>query len=143
VILGDGELNEGSIWEACLVAAAKKLDNLVAVVDRNGFQANMKTEELIPLEPLTDKLRAFGWAGREVRGHDFDDLDAAFAALPIESGRPNFVIAHTVRGKGVPSLEGRADRWFARFDSGEVDALIEELHTGSSRAQLGEGMVVR
>lgn len=143
VILGDGELNEGSIWEACLVAAAKKLDNLVAVVDRNGFQANMKTEDLIPLEPLTDKLRAFGWAGREVRGHDFNDLDQAFAAFPIESGRPNFVIAHTVRGKGVPSLEGRADRWFARFDQGEVDALIEELHSGSSKAQLGEGMVVR
>lgn len=143
VILGDGELNEGSIWEACLVAAAKKLDNLVAVVDRNGFQANMKTEELIPLEPLVDKFRAFGWAGREVRGHDFDDLDRAFAAFPIESGRPNVVIAHTVRGKGVPSLEGRVDRWFARFDPREVDALIEELHSGSSGAQLGEGMVVR
>jgi transketolase len=143
VILGDGELNEGSIWEACLVAAALKLDNLIAVVDRNGFQANMKTEQLIPLEPLVDKLRAFGWAGREAEGHDFDDLDDAFAQLPAVAGRPTFIVARTVRGKGVPSLEGRVDRWFARFNHTEVEMLIEELHTGSARAQLAEGMVVR
>lgn len=143
VLLGDGELNEGSVWEACLVASALKLDNLIAVVDRNGFQANMATERLIPLEPLGDKLRAFGWAGREAQGHDFRDLDQAFSGLPYEAGRPSFIVAQTMRGKGVPSLEGRVDRWFARFDQNEVDALIAELRTGSSLARLGEGMVVR
>lgn len=143
VVLGDGELNEGSIWEACLVAAALKIDNLVAVVDRNGYQANMRTEDLIPLEPLAEKFRAFGWAGREADGHDFSDLDDAFARFPIYPGRPSFIVAQTVRGKGVPSLEGRVDRWFARFNQAEVEALVQELHSGTARAELGEGMVVR
>src|SRR5262249_39708600 len=74
VVLGDGEMDEGSIWEGLLVAAAKKIDNLVVVVDRNEFQANIRTEELIPLEPLPAKLEAFGWAVRDCDGHDFSSL---------------------------------------------------------------------
>src|SRR5262249_12147978 len=68
VVLGDGELNEGSVWEACLVAAALRIKNLVAIVDRNGCQANARTEDLVPLEPLADKFRAFGWDCRSVDG---------------------------------------------------------------------------
>src|SRR5262249_4084401 len=82
VLLGDGELDEGSVWEAALVAAAQKLDNLVAIVDRNEFQANLRTEELVPLEPLAAKLEAFGFATRTVDGHDFPGLDGVFAELP-------------------------------------------------------------
>ncbi|MBF0507217.1 MAG: transketolase, partial [Nitrospirae bacterium] len=82
VILGDGELNEGSNWEACLVASAHKLDNLIVVIDRNGLQANRKTEDLIPLEPLEAKFRAFGLAPETVDGHDFVKLDELFLRIP-------------------------------------------------------------
>ena len=88
VVVGDGELDEGSVWEALLVASAKKLDNLVVVVDRNEFQANIRTEELVPLEPLEDKFRAFGASVRTVDGHDFAELESAFATLPREPGGP-------------------------------------------------------
>lgn len=143
VVLGDGELNEGSVWEACLVAAAQRLDNLVAVVDRNGFQANGRTEEILPLAPLDAKFEAFGWAVRRCDGHSFGELDQAFADLPASAGRPTAVIARTVRGKGLPSLENRADRWFADFTAEEVEALLRELH-GAARAELSsEGLVVR
>ncbi|HUL79021.1 MAG TPA: transketolase [Vicinamibacteria bacterium] len=143
VVLGDGELDEGSVWESCLVAAAQRLDNMVAVVDRNGLQANCRTEELVPLEPLPAKFRAFGWACRTVDGHAFADLDEAFAGLPGVSGRPTAIVARTVRGKGVPSLEDRADRWFASFTDFEVEALVRELHGGGPATLVSEGKVVR
>jgi len=143
VILGDGELNEGSVWETMLVAAALRLDNLVAVVDRNEFQANARTEELIPLEPLTHKWSAFGWEVETVNGHDFADLDRAFGSLPLGEGRPCAVIARTVRGKGLPSIEGRAERWFCNVSAGEVDELLAELHGGARAALRAEPMVVR
>ena len=135
VVLGDGELDEGSIWEGCLVAAAHRLDNLVAVVDRNGFQANMRTEELIPLESLEAKFEAFGWTARRIDGHSFEQMEEAFSTLPLSSGRPTVIIADTVRGKGLPSIEQRADRWFVNFTHDEVSALLDELH-GISVASL-------
>jgi transketolase len=143
VVLGDGELDEGSVWEACLVAAAYGLDNLIAVVDRNEMQANVETEELIPLEPLAFKFQSFGWSCRTVDGHSFEALDQAFSALPFTAGRPSVLIARTVRGKGVPSLERRADRWFADFSADEVAALLRELHGESSAAITREGWMVR
>src|SRR5882724_7840001 len=91
VILGDGELDEGSVWEAALVAGAHKLDNLIAIVDRNGYQANVATEELIPLEPFAPKWEAFGWRALRVNGHDFDQLDRAFAELPLQRGKPTVI----------------------------------------------------
>jgi transketolase len=143
VLLGDGELDEGSVWEGALVAAAKGLDNLVAIVDRNAFQANVETERLIPLEPLEDKFRAFGFAARSFDGHDWKDMADVFEQLPAAAGRPSALIARTVRGKGLPSLEARADRWFARFTDAEVAMLLEELH-GNARAELhSETLVVR
>jgi transketolase len=135
VVLGDGELDEGSCWEGFLVAAALGLDNLVVAIDRNGFQANLRTEALIPLEPLGAKLAAFGWSVRVADGHDFRDLDRAFSGLPAVPGAPTIVIAATVRGRGVPSLENRADRWFADFTPAEVEALLAELR-GAPRPEL-------
>lgn len=143
VLLGDGELDEGTIWEGLLVASAKGLDNLVCVVDRNEFQANIRTEDLIPLEPLLPKFEAFGARAVRVDGHSFEALDAAFAALPLAPGRPTVIVAETVRGRGLPSIERRADRWFANFTAEEVTALLAELH-GQSRADLhSETLVVR
>jgi transketolase len=143
VIVGDGELNEGSIWEGALTAAANKVDNLIMVVDRNGFQANMRTEELVPLEPLTDKFRSFGWFVHQADGHDFDDLDQTFTALMTGQGRPNVVIANTQRGKGVPSIADRADRWFCDFSLQEIVELIDELNGKSTAELTSETMVVR
>jgi len=142
-IMGDGELNEGTCWEAVLVANAYKLDNLIFVIDRNQFQANMATEDLIPLEPLHDKFTAFGAAVKRINGHDFDALNDAFSAYPFQAGKLNVVIADTVRGKGLPSIERRADRWFCNFNATEVDDLLKELH-GEHLTQLtSETLVVR
>jgi transketolase len=143
VVLGDGELDEGSIWEAALVATARRLDNLVAIIDRNGFQANIETESLVPLEPLSDKLAAFGFAVRTVDGHSFPALEDAFAGLPAAPGRPTAIIARTVRGRGIPSIEARADRWFMRLAPAEVEALLAELRGGARADLQGEGLVVR
>ena len=143
VITGDGELDEGSNWEALLIAASYKLDNLTIIVDRNAFQANMRTEELIPLEPLDDKFQAFGCQTRRINGHDFQALHEAFSTLPENSGKPQVVIADTIRGKGLPSIQERADRWFCNFSSEEVEELLKELH-GQHQAQLtSETLTVR
>jgi transketolase len=143
VVLGDGELDEGSIWEGFLVASAHKLDNLVCVIDRNEFQANVRTEELIPLEPLGDKLRAFGLTVRGADGHDFHSLADAFSRLPIERHRPSAVIARTVRGKGLPSIERRADRWFCNFTGTEVEMLLAELRGQAEASLTSQTLVVR
>jgi transketolase len=142
-ILGDGELNEGSCWEAVLVANAYKLDNLIFVIDRNQFQANMRTEELIPLEPLKDKFEAFGAAVKRVNGHDFSQLEEAFGTYPFQPGKLNVVIADTVRGKGLPSIEERADRWFCNFSGQEIDQLLLELHGEAATTLTSETLIVR
>lgn len=143
VILGDGELDEGSIWEAALVAGAKKLDNLIAVVDRNHFQANIETEKLIPLNPIADKFEAFGWKVRSCDGHDFDDMEKSFSKIPVEEGKPTVIIAETARGKGLPSIEARADRWFVNFTGEEVEMLLKELHGGKVSELTSETIVAR
>jgi len=141
VITGDGELNEGSVWETLLVANAYKLDNLTIVVDRNQFQANIRTEDLIPLEPLEDKFRAFGCHVQRVDGHSFLRLQEAFAS--VQTGKVNVIIADTVRGKGLPSIEARADRWFCVFSEGEIAQLLEELHGNAEASIESETLVVR
>jgi transketolase len=143
VILGDGELNEGSVWEAMLVAAAKKLDNLIAIVDRNEFQANIRTEELTPLEPLEAKFEAFGWTTKRINGHDFNQMADVFAEFPFKPGSPSIVIADTIRGKGLPSIEARADRWFVNFTHDEVDMLLKELHGEAVSELTSETLMVR
>jgi transketolase len=151
VITGDGELNEGSVWETLLVANAYGLDNLALVVDRNQFQANIRTEELVPLEPLADKFKAFGCEVQRIDGHDYGQLEEAFGraihgsggAIHGSGGKVKVIIADTVRGKGLPSIEARADRWFCAFSGDEVAQLLEELH-GNKEADIeSETLVVR
>jgi transketolase len=143
VILGDGELNEGSVWEGILVASALKLDNIIAVIDRNQFQANCKTEDLIPLESLEKKFEAFKWNVVSCNGHDFNYLDETFTSLHSFSGRPSAVIADTIRGKGLPSIEARADRWFCNFTNEEVDLLLKELYTQEKTELKSDTLIVR
>jgi transketolase len=106
VVLGDGECQEGSIWEAAMTAAHYRLENVVAVVDRNGVQEDGPTEEIMALEPFADKWRSFGWGAVEVDGHDLDALADAFRRVPFAPGKPSVVIARTVKGKGVSFAEG-------------------------------------
>jgi transketolase len=113
VLLGDGELQEGSIWEAAMAASNLGLDNLMAVVDRNGLQLGGETEATMALEPLAARWRAFGWAVREVDGHDPSALGKVL--LATEPDRPVVVLAHTVKGKGLPFIEGRPESHFARL----------------------------
>lgn len=143
VVLGDGELDEGSVWEGLLVASARKLSNLVCVVDRNEFQANVRTEELIPLEPLVPKFEAFGARTVRVNGHDFSDLARGFDVLQDKTEKPTVLVCDTVRGKGLPSIERRADRWFVNFTKDEVRMLLEELHGTSAATLTSETLMVR
>ncbi len=105
VIMGDGEINEGSVWEAAMSAAKHRLDNLVAIVDYNKIQSAGPTAVIQELEPLADKWRAFGFETVEVNGHDVTALEEVLGALPRATGKPTAVICHTVKGKGIPFAE--------------------------------------
>lgn len=128
VMLGDGELNEGSNWEAILYAGSRRLNNLIAIVDRNKLQANVETEKLIKLEPLNNKFRAFGWEVRKTDGNNFEKIHNCFSLLPKNIFKPIVIIAETTRGKGVPSIESRVDKWFAHLTEEEANSLISELY---------------
>lgn len=106
-ILGDGEIEEGQVWEAAMFAAHYKLDNLVAVVDNNGLQIDGKITEVCSPEPITDKFAAFGWHVITMDGHDFDDIDRAFAEAEKISGKPMAIIQKSVKGKGVSFMENQ------------------------------------
>ena len=104
-ILGDGEITEGSIWEASASASNFHLDNLVAIIDRNTLQITGRTEDVMVMEPIEDKFEAFGFAVRWVDGHSIPDMIELFDNFPFEEGKPNLVIAHTVKGKGISFME--------------------------------------
>ncbi|KPL78719.1 transketolase [Ornatilinea apprima] len=108
-LMGDGELTEGSLWEASMSAAHYKLDNLVVIVDRNGLQITGKTEEVMALEPLGQKFEAFGYAVKTVDGNDIPALLNMFSQLPFEPGKPSLILASTVKGKGISFMEHKAD----------------------------------
>jgi transketolase len=127
VLTGDGELQEGSNWEAIMSAAQFRLDNLTAIVDRNGLQQGNATESTMGLEPLPDRWRAFGWSVAEVDGHDVSELARTFDAVPFEAGRPSCVIARTHKGRGVSFIEDRVG-WHHRVPTDEeLAAALEEL----------------
>lgn len=117
VLLGDGELAEGSNWEAALFASHYRLSNLTAIVDSNGLQISGRTREVMNLEPLREKFEAFGWAAREVDGHDLAGLTAVLKE-PLAADRPGVVIARTVKGKGVSFAESVAG-WHHRVPTEE------------------------
>jgi len=104
-IMGDGELTEGSVWEASASAAHYHLDNLVAIIDRNTLQISGRTEKVMGMEPLEEKFTAFGFAVRHVDGNDVAELAALLEGLPFEPGKPNLILAHTVKGRGVSYME--------------------------------------
>jgi transketolase len=127
VLLGDGEVQEGQIWEAAMTAAHYGLDNLVAILDRNRLQIDGHTAEVMSLEPLADKWAAFGWHTLEVDGHDISQLLSAFQACKAVKGRPSMIIAHTVKGKGVSIFEGQAKYHGVAPNPEEYQVALQEL----------------
>lgn len=134
-VLSDGELDEGTNWEAALFAQHHRLDNLTAIVDYNKIQSFGRVSEVMELEPLADKWRAFNWHVVELDGHDHTQLRNTLAVLPFEAGRPSLVIAHTVKGKGVPFMEDDL-LWHYRSPSDEdlTAALAAVADTGNGGA---------
>jgi transketolase len=127
VLLSDGECDEGSTWEPALFAPHHKLDNLVAIVDYNKIQSLGTVQEVMDLEPLADKWRAFGWAVREIDGHNMLEIEEALTQTSYSPGRPSCLIAHTVKGKGVSFMEDRL-LWHYRWPQGEeFEAALAEL----------------
>jgi transketolase len=127
VVLSDGECNEGSVWEAAMFAPAQQLDNLIAVVDFNRWQATGRSDEILALEPLGDKWSSFGWQVSEVDGHDLAALLRAMRQCPAGTGRPACIIAHTIKGRGVSFMEDD-NNWHYRIPTDdEVRAAREEL----------------
>jgi len=127
VLLSDGELNEGSTWEAFLFAPQHRLDNLVAIIDYNKIQSLGNVAEVMELQPLAAKVAAFRWAVREVDGHDRLALDSALATVPWEPGRPSCLIAHTTKGKGVDFMEGSLAWHYKSPSNDELAAALRQL----------------
>jgi len=126
-LFSDGELDEGSVWEAIMSAAHYSLDNLIAVVDVNNQQADGPSTKVMGFEPLTEKLDAFGWFTQRVDGNDLAAVRAAFDAAEAQVGRPSMIIADTLMGKGVPFLEAREKNHFIRVEAHEWQLALQAL----------------
>lgn len=127
VMLSDGECDEGSNWEAALFAPHHKLDNLVVMVDYNKIQSLGSVKDVIDLEPLAAKWRAFGWATRELDGHNPAALDEAFAQVPFEPGRPSCIVAHTIKGRGVSFMENKLQYHYTPPRGEEFTRALQEV----------------
>jgi transketolase len=126
-LLSDGECNEGSIWEAAMLAASQRVERLCAIVDFNKWQATGRSREVLALDPLADKWRAFGWSATETDGHDMAGLVKLLSKVPDGSGKPVMIVAHTVKGKGVSFMEDD-NNWHYRIPKAEeVAAAKKEL----------------
>lgn len=131
VMLSDGELDEGSNWEAILFAPQHQLDNLVVIVDYNKIQSLGSVSEVLELEPLAAKFRAFRWAVREVDGHDHHAIRDALTATPWEPGRPSVLIAHTIKGKGVDFMEGNLQWHYSSPKGDQLGLALDQLQPRS------------
>jgi transketolase len=127
VLLGDGECDEGQVWEAAMASAHFKLDNLVAIVDHNELQIDGWNRDVMNLEPLPEKWKAFGWHPIEVNGHDLSQLIAAFDEAKRVRGKPTAIIAHTIKGKGVSFMENNVDFHGKAPTPAEMEKALEEL----------------
>lgn len=127
VVLSDGEMDEGSNWEAIMFANHHKLDNITAIIDYNKLQSLTEVSKTISLEPLVEKIQAFGWAVRRVNGHDHDELRQALSTIPWEKGKPSMLVADTVKGKGVCFMENKVE-WHYRSPTKELlDQALQEI----------------
>jgi transketolase len=130
VIIGDGEIQEGAIWEAAMAAAKWKLDNLTAILDRNHLQNDDFIDRIMPIEPVPDKWRAFNWQVVEIDGHDMEQIVTALEAARADDSGPTLIIAHTVKGKGVSFMENVA-AWHGKVpSSAQAQLALQEIMEG-------------
>jgi len=126
VLMGDGECNEGSVWEAALFAAQHKLDNLVAIIDNNKLQGLGEGRHIMNLEPLEKKWQSFGWSTQRVDGHNFKELDQALSSVPFQAQKPSILIADTVKGKGISFMEGRYEWHYKSLNLDQYNQGVKE-----------------
>jgi len=127
VLLSDGECDEGSTWEAALFASHHRLNNLTAIVDYNKLQAFGTVKEVLDLEPMVEKWQSFGWAVREIDGHNFEQIEDALFGVPFEPEQPSCIIAHTVKGKGVSFMENQLIWHYWSPDEEQLRQALTEL----------------
>jgi transketolase len=128
VMVGDGESEQGQVWEAAMFAGNHHLENLTLIVDRNGYQQTAAVDDVQPLDPLDGKLEAFGFAARTIDGHSLDEVSDAFGWARAVTGKPQAIIARTVKGKGVSLLESRPEKWHGKaIPDDEVDRALAEI----------------
>ena len=139
VIMGDGELAEGSNWEAIAAAAHHKLDNLVAFVDNNGLQISGKVENIMNFTPIADRFRSFGWETMEIDGNNMEEIVQVLDRLPFQKGKPSAIIAHTVKAKGLPFGENDVAYHFWNATDEQIDLAQQELEKAAAeyREELG------
>ncbi|MDR1520378.1 MAG: transketolase [Planctomycetota bacterium] len=129
-LLGDGELQEGQVWEAAMTAAQHKLSNVCAIVDNNHVQLDGRTEDIKTIEPVAGKWRAFGWRVLEVDGHSLEELYGAYRTAMREKNRPSVIVAETIKGKGVSFMENQAGWHGAAPDAEQLDKALAEIRKG-------------
>lgn len=135
-ILGDGELEEGQVWEASMFAAQYKLDNLCAYIDNNGLQIDGKITDVMSPLPIPEKFRAFGWHVIEINAHNFDEIEKAYADAKTVKGKPTAIVAHSVKGKGVSFMENEAS-WHGTAPNDEQYAqAIKELDAALAKLEV-------
>ena len=126
-LLGDGECQEGSIWEGIMFAAPKKITNIIMIVDRNGLQGLGRTKEILTQELLDKRFESFGWSVKMINGHDFVDIQEAFTRLPFNDGKPSVIIANTIKGKGVSFMEDRLEWHYKDPNFEQTKQALNEL----------------
>ena len=127
ILQGDGEIQEGTVWEVAMSAAKFKSDNLITIIDRNGLSMDGPTEEVMPLEPLADKWESFGWAVKVVDGHDMKSLLEVLNQVPFQKDKPSVIIANTVKGKGISFMENQYQWHYGYMDDEQYQKAVEEL----------------
>lgn len=127
VLLGDGELAEGSNWEAAAASSHHGLDNLLAIIDRNGLQIGGRTTDVMSYEPLDERWRSFGWSVREVDGHNLKSLVEAMSAIPFEEGKPSLIIADTIKSKGFSFAEDKTNYHYWKATTEEIEQAGKDL----------------
>ncbi len=126
-MVGDGELQEGQVWEAAMSAAHYRLDNLVVLVDNNKLETDGLTSKIMNVQPIAAKFQAFGWNTHEINGHRFEQIDAAVVECLARNGRPSVIVADTIKGKGVSFMEENAD-WHAGSTSPQqTETALQEI----------------
>lgn len=135
VVMGDGELAEGSNWEAAAVAAHYGLDNLVVFVDFNGLQISGKVQDIMNFTPVAEHFAAFGWAVRDIDGNNMEEVVSTLDALPLEKGKPNLIVAHTIKGRGVSFAENKASYHYWTPKDDEMAQAIAEVESNIARLE--------